>query len=76
MSAINILPIVYAYFNGTALKKYTESYMITLAKTSLGNLQNGNLTSYLAFTAADILSMLTLFGFYLHWRSFHAEVIE
>lgn len=58
------------------MNKYTESYMITLAKSSLGNIADGDTTTYLIFTVCDILSMLVLFFFYLHWRSFHAEAVE
>jgi len=76
MSAISIAPIVYSYLNGIGLKSYTESYMITLAKTSLGNIIGGDKITYLIFTVCDLLSMLVLFGFYLHWRSFHAEALD
>ena len=76
MTAIYIVPITYAYMNGTGLKNYKESYMIILAKTSLGNIENGNQLSYILFTIADLLSMLALFVFYLHWRSFHNEAVS
>lgn len=76
MSSFYILPIVYAFMNGQGLKDYKESYMIALAKTSLGNIQGGNQLSYMLFTCADILSMLALFIFYLHWRSFHNEAVS
>jgi hypothetical protein len=76
MSSFYILPIVYAFMNGEGLADYKESYMITLAKTSLGNIKNGNQVSYMLFTCADILSMLALFVFYLHWRSFHNEAVS
>ena len=75
MSAINIVPIVYSFQNGKALDSYTKSYMIYLAETSLGNIQNGDRTTYMMFTVCDILSMLVLFFFYLHWRSFHNETV-
>lgn len=38
MSVIYVIPIVYAFINGTGMKNYKESYMIILAKTSLGNI--------------------------------------
>jgi len=76
MSTIYIVPIVYAYVNGTGLDSYKESYMIHLAKTSLGNVQDGDRVMYIIFTAADILSMVALFAFYLHWRSFHNEAVS
>lgn len=50
--------------------------MITLAKTSLGNISKGNQTAYLVFNACDILSMIVFFIFYLHWRSFHNEAVS
>jgi hypothetical protein len=50
--------------------------MISLAKTSLGNISNGNQTSYLVFNACDVLSMIVFFVFYLHWRSFHNEAVS
>lgn len=49
--------------------------MISLAKTSLGNISNGNQTAYLVFNACDLLSMIVFFVFYLHWRSFHNEAV-
>jgi hypothetical protein len=76
MSAINMIPIIYAFQKGQALDSYTKSYMIYLAETSLGNISNGDRTAYLIFTICDILSMFVLFLFYLHWRSFHNEAVE
>ncbi len=72
MSAILIVPIVYSYINGKGMNKYSESYMIILAKSSLGNFSNADTTTYMIYTVCDILSMIVLFFFYLHWRSFHA----
>lgn len=50
--------------------------MITMAKMSLGNIENGNQETYMFITVCDILSMIVLFVFYLHWRSFHEEAVE
>jgi hypothetical protein len=71
-----MVPILYAYYNGTGLSTYSSSYMITMAKTTLGNISNGTRTDYLCFTVCDILSMIVFFVFYLHWRSFHHSAIE
>lgn len=75
MTACTVVPIIYAYINGTGLSSFKSSYTIELAKTSIGNIADGDLYGYLVFTVSDLLSMLVLFGFYLHWRSFHAEAV-
>ena len=76
MTAFSVIPVIYAYINGTGLSAYKSSYTIELAKTSLGNLYEGEIYGYLVFTVSDMLSMIVLFGFYLHWRSFHAEAVN
>lgn len=76
MTVVLIVPIVYVFMNGKGMSSYKSSYTIELAKTSLGNVEHGDRTMYLFFTAADLLSMIILFVFYLHWRSFHAEMVS
>ncbi len=76
MTVVLIIPIVYIFMNGDGMSSYKSSYTIYLAKTSLGNVDNGDRTMYLFMTAADLISMIILFVFYLHWRSFHAEMVS
>jgi len=61
--------------NGTGLSTYSSSYMISMAMTTLGNIEGGSRTDYLYFTVCDILSMIVFFVFYLSWRSFHHSAI-
>lgn len=75
MSSFTILPVAYTYITGTGLSSFKSSYTIQLAKSSIGNIEDGNLTAYLVFTVSDLLSMIVLFGFYLHWRGFHNEAV-
>ena len=63
-------------FSSTGLDSYTSSFTLTLAKFSLGNLSNADQTEYIIITICDILSMITLFGFYVHWRVFISDLIE
>jgi len=76
MSAILIFPLVTSY-KGSGLSKYTSSssFTMTLAKFTLGNIANGDQQAYLIITISDILTMLVLFLFYIHWRSFHRSTI-
>lgn len=77
MSAILIFPLVTSY-KDTGLDTYNQSSSFTmlLAKFTLGNINSGDQRTYLIITIADILSMLVLFIFSLHWRSFHRSVVE
>jgi len=77
MSAVVILPLVESY-NGTGMGTYltSPSFATTLAKFSLGHIQNGDEQSYLAITVCDIVSMLILLIFCGHWRSFHKSIVE
>ena len=49
---------------------------MTLAKFTLGNLSNADQKTYLTITICDILTMIGLFAFYVHWRIFIAQVQE
>jgi hypothetical protein len=49
---------------------------MTLARFTIGNITNGSQQDYLIVTIADVISMIVLFIFYIHWRSFHKAVIE
>ena len=77
MSIAVIMPMVVSY-EGTALSTYTSSDSITgvQAKLTIGNISNGGRKEYLIVTISDIVSMLILFLFWLHWRSFHSSVME
>ena len=63
-------------YSGTGLSAYTASFTLTLAKFTLGNLSNADRTTYLIITIFDILTMVALFAFYVHWRLFLNSVIE
>ena len=76
MAGINSIPLIHSYYNGTALEKYTDSYMISMARTSLGNIQNGTESDYIIYTVCDLVSMFVLFIFYLHWKSFHKTTVD
>ena len=58
------------FYDGNGLVGYADSFSLTLAKFSIGNIQLANRTDYLIVTICDILSMITLFAFYVHWRIF------
>lgn len=75
ISIILILQL-YTNFHSNGLSTYRESFAITLAKFSIGNLNGGNATSYYIESACDVMSMIVLFGFYFHWRSFSHETVE
>ena len=77
MSAVLIFALIESY-HGTGLSKYTSSssFSITLAKFSLGHIENGDKQTYLIITVCDIISMLILFFFWIHWRSFHNSILE
>jgi tellurite resistance protein TehA-like permease len=67
---------LYVNYTSDGLSTYKSSFALTLAKFSLGNLNNGSQKDYIMQSACDVLSMLVLFAFYLHWRSFHNELVE
>ena len=75
ISAVLILPL-YINYNGTGLNDYKDSFTLTQAKFTIGNLNNEGRRTYIMLGAADFISMLILFFFYLHWRAFHNEVVE
>jgi len=77
MSVILMFPLV-TNFQGTGLSSYSTSgsFTITLAKFTLGNLSNASFQDYLIVTISDVLSMVVLFIFYIHWRHFHRTTIE
>jgi len=72
-----MFPLINNY-QGNGLAKYaaSQSYTMTLARFTIGNISNGNLSDYLIVTISDIMSMLVLFIFYMHWRRFHQAVID
>lgn len=70
ISVLMILPI-YINYQGTALNDYQDSFALTQAKFTVGNHEGAGRRIYLALSVCDVLSMLFLFGFYLHWRGFH-----
>lgn len=71
------MPMIISY-SGTGLSAYTssESFTSYQARLTLGNISNGGRYEYLIVTIADVLSMLILFFFWLHWRSFHNGILE
>ena len=75
ITALVGIPLAYNY-NGTGLSGYTDSFTLTLAKFTIGNLSNADQITYLYLTICDILSMIALFAFYLHWRIFVNDLIE
>lgn len=77
MSTVVVMPMIVSY-EGTALSTYTSSESVTgtQARLTIGNISNGDRKNYLILTISDILSMLILFVFWLHWRSYHASVID
>jgi neutral trehalase len=77
MSAILILPLINNY-QGSGLAKYTvsSSFTMSIARFTIGNISNGNRSDYLIITISDVLTMLVLFIFYIHWRRFHQAVLE
>lgn len=77
MSMVVIMPMIVSY-EGTALADYTSSDSVTgvEAKLTIGNISSGGRKEYLIVTIADLLSMLILFLFWLHWRSFHHSVVH
>lgn len=77
MSAVLIFALVVNY-KGTSLDSYSSSgsFTMTLAKFSIGNLNDGDQTTYFIITATDILSMVILLFFWISWRSFHNSIID
>lgn len=74
ISTLMVLPL-YLNYSSDGLKGYKESFTLTLAKFSLGNLNNADQKIYIMESACDVLGMFILFGFYFHWRSFHNDVV-
>jgi ABC-type Mn2+/Zn2+ transport system permease subunit len=77
MSVILIFPLA-TNFKGSGLSQYTASgsFTIMLAKFTLGNLSNASRQDYLIITVTDVLSMVVLLVFYIHWRHFHRTTIQ
>lgn len=77
ISVVLIFPMIIQY-RGTGLEKYTKSasFTMTLARFTLGNLSYGDRQAYMIVTFADVISLLIMVIFYLHWRSFHKAAIE
>ena len=75
MSLISGLSMYYCYHD-TGLSEYPDSFMLTLAKFSLGNLNNADQRAYLVVTICDLLNVIIFFVFYLHFRSFYNSTIE
>ena len=71
ISVVTILPMI-TFYNGDGLSAYPDSFTLTLAKFSQGNLVEGDQTQYLSVVVADVLTMIIMFGFYIRWRSFHS----
>ena len=70
ITILYILPLYLNYFDD-GLASYKPSFALTLAKFTIGNLHEADQKVYIMQSACMVLSMITLFGFYLHWRSFH-----
>ncbi len=62
-------------YSSTGLSNYADSFTLTLAKLSIGNLSDADQQKYLTITICDILSMIALFGFYIHWRIFVGNLL-
>lgn len=75
ISIINILPL-YTFYTGAGLSDYPDSFTLTLAKFTQGNLVLGDQVNYYTVIGCDILTMLVMFGFYIRWRSVHNEAVE
>jgi hypothetical protein len=75
MSALMALPL-YLNYNGDGLQGYKDSYALTLAKFTIGNLNNADQKTYIMESACDVLGMLVLFCFYFHWRNFHNNLVS
>lgn len=75
LSAIMILPL-YINYNGTGLVNYTDSFSLTQAKFTIGNLTEEDRKTYIMISAADFLAMIILFFFYMHWRRYHNDIVE
>lgn len=75
ITVLFILPLYLNYFDN-GLISYKPSFTLTLAKFSLGNLNDADQKTYIMESACMVLAMLTLFGFYINWRSFHNETLE
>lgn len=75
ITVLYILPLFLNYTDD-GLKSYKPSFALTLAKLTLGNLSDADQRTYIMESACVVLAMLTLFGFYMNWRSFHFETLE
>lgn len=75
ISTLMILPL-YQNYQGTALKNFSETFTITQARFTVGNNLDADQREYIILSACDVLSMLVLFAFYIHWRSFHNSLVE
>lgn len=75
ISVLMILPLYLNYFSD-GLSGYKDSFALTLAKFSIGNLNNADQRVYIMESACDVLGMIVLFGFYFHWRSFHNNIVD
>lgn len=70
ISALLILQL-YVNYQDDGLSTYKASFTLTLAKFTLGNLTFADQKTYIMESAVDVLSMVILFGFYIHWRAYH-----
>lgn len=75
ISCLVAAPIAINY-GSKGLQGYADSFTLTLAKFSIGNLSDADQQQYLIITICDILTMIVLFGFYVHWRSFIGDLLE
>lgn len=70
ISALLVLQL-YVNYQDDGLSTYKASFTLTLAKFTLGNLTFADQKTYIMESAVDVLSMVILFGFYIHWRAYH-----
>lgn len=70
ISALLVLQL-YINYQDDGLSTYKASFTLTLAKFTLGNLTFADQKTYIMESAVDVLSMVILFGFYIHWRAYH-----
>lgn len=76
ISAVLIFPLMVNY-QGSGLDSYTsQSFTTTLARLTIGNISNGDREDYLIITISDIISVLILFFFWVHWKSFHNSLLD
>lgn len=74
VSVICALQLVFNY-DDDGLSSYKPSYSLILARFTLGNLVEADRKTYIIQSAADVFSMIVLFGFYFHWRSYSKHYV-